>query len=34
MATMEDGTVVTWEPFTRPASQLWVIDGQPTMAAN
>jgi hypothetical protein len=29
VATMQDGTVVTWEPFTRPASQLWVIEGTP-----
>lgn len=29
VATMQDGTVVTWEPFTRPASQLWIIDGTP-----
>ena len=33
VATMQDDTVVIWEPFTRPASQLWVIDGSPTMAA-
>ena len=32
-ATLTDGTVVTWEPFTRPASQLWVMEGQPAMAA-
>jgi len=31
-ATMMDGSVVTWEPFTRAASQLWVMDGTPTMA--
>ena len=29
VATMQDGTVVTWEPFTRPNSQLWVIEGTP-----
>ena len=29
VATMVDGSVVTWEPFTRPASQLWVIEGTP-----
>jgi hypothetical protein len=29
VATMQDGTVVTWEPFTRPMSQLWVIEGTP-----
>jgi hypothetical protein len=29
VATMQNGTVVTWEPFTRPASQLWVIEGTP-----
>jgi hypothetical protein len=33
-ATMNDGTVVTWEPFTRPNSQLTIIEGTPTMAAN
>lgn len=32
-ATMMDGSVVTWEPFTRPNSQLWVIEGEPTMAS-
>jgi hypothetical protein len=31
-ATMTDGSVVTWEPFTRPASQLWVMEGAPRMA--
>lgn len=31
VATMQDGSVVTWEPFTRPASQLWVIEGTPVM---
>ena len=29
IATMLDGCTVTWEPFTRPASQLWVIEGTP-----
>jgi hypothetical protein len=29
VATMQDGTVVTWEPFTRPNSQFWVIEGTP-----
>jgi len=33
MATLQDGTVVTWEPFTRPASVLTIIEGTPTMAA-
>lgn len=32
-ATMQDDTVVTWEPFTRPATQLMVIEGMPQMAA-
>ena len=32
-ATMMDGSVVTWEPFTRAASQLTIIAGTPTMAA-
>jgi hypothetical protein len=31
VATMQDGTAVTWEPFTRPASQLSVIEGTPVM---
>lgn len=31
VATMVDGSVVTWEPFTRPNSQLWVIEGTPVM---
>ena len=31
VATMLDGSTVTWEPFTRPASQLWVIEGTPPM---
>jgi hypothetical protein len=30
---MLDGTVVTWQPFTRAASQLWVIEGTPAMAS-
>ena len=33
VVTMQDDSVVTWEPFTRPASQLTVIEGSPTMAA-
>jgi len=32
-ATMQDGSVVSWEPFTRPATQLTVIEGLPTMAS-
>ncbi len=32
-ATMMDGSVVTWEPITRPPSQLTIIAGTPTMAA-
>jgi hypothetical protein len=31
-ATMQDGSTVTWEPFTRPATQLMVIAGEPVMA--
>jgi hypothetical protein len=30
---MMDGSVVSWEPFTRAASQLWVMEGEPAMAA-
>lgn len=33
LVTMNDDSVVTWEPFTRPASQLTIVDGSPTMAA-
>ena len=32
-ATMANGDRVTWEPFTRPATQLTVIAGEPVMAA-
>lgn len=32
-ATMNDGTVVTWVPFTRDTTQLMVVAGMPTMAA-
>jgi hypothetical protein len=31
-ATLTDGSVVTWVPFTRPNSQLWVMEGAPRMA--
>ncbi len=31
-ATMNDGTVVTWEPFNRATTQLMVIAGEPPMA--
>ena len=31
-ATMANGDRVTWEPFTRPATQLTVIAGEPVMA--
>ena len=33
MATLEDDSVVTWEPFTRPGPQLTVIEGEPEMEA-
>src|SRR5262245_4306414 len=33
IATMNNGEAVTWVPFTRPAAQLTVIPGEPTMAA-
>jgi hypothetical protein len=33
LATMMDNSVVTWEPITRPNSQLWVMDGTPDLAA-
>jgi hypothetical protein len=32
-ATMMDGSIVTWEPFTRPNSQLWVLEGDIATAA-
>jgi len=32
IATMRDDSMVTWEPFTRSATQLTVIEGQPVMA--
>ena len=31
IATMQDGSVVTWEPFTRPASVLTIVEGTPMM---
>ena len=33
IATMNNGERVVWEPFTRPATQLTVIAGEPAMAA-
>lgn len=33
MATLQDDSVVTWQPFTRPGTQLTVIEGRPAMAA-
>ena len=32
-ATMNDGSVVTWQPFTRDTTMLMVVAGSPTMAA-
>jgi hypothetical protein len=32
-ATMNDGTVVSWTPFTRDTTQLMVVAGMPTLAA-
>ena len=32
-ATMNDGSVVTWQPFTRDTTQLMVVAGSPTLAA-
>ena len=34
IATMQDDSIVTWEPFTRPASQLAIIEGAPVMETN
>jgi hypothetical protein len=31
IATMNDDSVVTWEPFTRPPTQLMVVAGDPVM---
>jgi hypothetical protein len=31
-ATMQDGTVVTWEPFNREQTQLTVVAGEPALA--
>lgn len=31
-ATMQDGSVVTWEPFTRGTTQLMIVAGNPTPA--
>jgi hypothetical protein len=31
VATMKDDSTVTWEPFTRPATQLTVISGEPAL---
>ncbi len=33
IATMQDDSVVTWEPFTRPASVLAIVEGEPMMQA-
>jgi len=33
LVTMQDGSVVTWEPFTRTPTQLTIIEGSPTLAA-
>lgn len=33
IATMQDDSVVTWQPFTRPPSQLTIIEGEPMMQA-
>lgn len=32
IATLQDDSVVTWQPFTRPGTQLTVIEGEPDMA--
>lgn len=33
VATMNDGTAVTWQPFTRDTTQLMVVAGNPPLAA-
>jgi len=32
VATMNDGTAVTWQPFTRDTTQLMIVAGTPTLA--
>jgi len=32
-ATLANGTTQTWQPFTRPSTQLTIIPGEPAMAA-
>lgn len=32
VATLEDDSMVTWEPFTRGSTQLTVIEGEPVIA--
>jgi hypothetical protein len=34
IVTMQDDSIVTWEPFTRPPTQLAIIEGVPVMEAN
>ena len=33
IATLQDDAVVIWEPFTRPASQLTIVEGEPALQA-
>jgi hypothetical protein len=33
IATLQDDSVVTWEPFTRPTSQLTIVEGEPALQA-
>jgi len=33
IATLQDDSTVTWEPFTRPPSMLTIIEGTPRMAS-
>ena len=33
IATMNDGSEVTWQPFTRDTTMLMIVAGMPTMAA-
>ena len=34
IVTMQDDSIVTWEPSTRPPTQLAIIEGVPVMEAN
>jgi hypothetical protein len=33
VATLQDGSTVDWQPFTRDTTQLMVVEGTPPVAA-